>query len=118
MQVRRSEPYGYRVLQARSGVDALEVWGRHSSRIDLLLTDMVMPDDMSGPELAAKLRAEKPDLAVIFTSGFSPEMVGQVSGERKAARLVHKPYPPRVLANAVREILDDRGRNPGDAASP
>lgn len=112
------QPYGYRVLQARSGVDAMEVWGRHSSRIDILLTDMVMPDDMSGPELAAKLQAEKPGLAVIFTSGYSQEMMGQVFGPRKVARFVHKPYHPRVLAQAVREILDGKGQQPGDATSP
>jgi signal transduction histidine kinase len=99
-------PYGYRVLQAKSGADALEVWKRHSSRIDLLLTDVVMPDDMSGPELAAKLQAEKPGLPVIFTSGYSQEMMGQVCGSQNVARFVHKPFQPRVLAKAIREVLD------------
>lgn len=102
------QPYGYRVLQAKSGADALAVWQRHSSRINLLLTDMVMLDDMSGPELATRLQAEKPGLAVIFTSGYSEEMIGQVFGARIVARFVHKPYQPRVLAKAVREILDEK----------
>jgi two-component system, cell cycle sensor histidine kinase and response regulator CckA len=102
------KPYGYRVLQARSGVEALEVWQRHSSRIDLLVTVLVMPDDISGPELAAKLQCEKPGLSVIFTSGYSEEMMGQVFGSRKIVRFVHKPYQPRVLARAVREILDGK----------
>jgi two-component system cell cycle sensor histidine kinase/response regulator CckA len=100
------KPHGYRVLQAKSGVEALEVWARHSSRINLLLTDVVMPDDISGPELAVRLQAEKPGLPVIFTSGFSEEMMGQVFDPQKTMRFVHKPYPPRVLARIVREVLD------------
>jgi CheY-like chemotaxis protein len=98
--------YGYRVLQAHSGVDALEVWLRHSARIDLLLTDMVMPDDMSGPQLAARLRAEKPELPVVFASGYSQELANQVFAACPSAQFIHKPYQPRALAKIVREALD------------
>jgi two-component system cell cycle sensor histidine kinase/response regulator CckA len=100
------KPLGYRILQARSGLDALEVWKWHSSRIRLLLTDMVMPDDLTGPELADKLVAEKPGLAVIFTSGYSQETMGSVFAPAKARRFIHKPYSPRQLSTVVREVLD------------
>jgi two-component system, cell cycle sensor histidine kinase and response regulator CckA len=100
------KPYGYNVLQARSGVDALEVWSRYSGAIDLLLTDIVMPDGMTGPELATRLQAGKPDLPVVFTSGYGQKMMAQVLGSRNVARFVHKPCAPRTLAKAVREILD------------
>ncbi len=104
------QPYGYRVLRAGSGIDALEVWKWHSARIDLLLTDMVMPDDISGPELAARLLAEKPGLAVIFASGYRQEMKDEAFPEEKKARFIHKPYMPRQLARVVREALDERNQ--------
>jgi nitrogen-specific signal transduction histidine kinase len=100
------KPLGYRILQARSGIDALEVWKWHSSRISLLLTDMVMPDDMTGPELAEKLLAAKPGLAVVFTSGYTQETMGSVFAPAKATRFIHKPYSPRQLSSLVREALD------------
>jgi CheY-like chemotaxis protein len=103
------KPLGYRILQARSGLDALEVWKWHSARINLLLTDMVMPDDLNGPELAAKLLTDKPDLAVIFTSGYSQETMRSVFAPAKTKRFIHKPYSPRQLSTVVREALDAKG---------
>ncbi|HYD84237.1 MAG TPA: response regulator, partial [Opitutus sp.] len=103
-------PLGYRLLQARSGVDALELWKRHSAQIDLLLTDMVMPDQLTGPQLATALVAQKPSLAVVFTSGYSQESIGRVFPPEKGARFIHKPYSPRDLAKIVRETLDRRKR--------
>jgi two-component system cell cycle sensor histidine kinase/response regulator CckA len=104
-------PLGYRVLQARSGVEALEVWQWHSERISLLLTDVVMPELMTGPALAKILTARKPALAVIFTSGYSEEMMRQVCGPNPDIRFIHKPYSPRQLAAAVRETLDAKPAN-------
>lgn len=100
--------YGYRVLQASSGAEALETWKWHAQRIALLLTDMVMPDSMTGLELAGKLRAEKPALKVILASGYSSEMMGQFSPLPPGSRFLHKPYHLRTLAKTVRDILDDR----------
>ena len=59
---------GYKVLEAASGHEALSVWERHRDSIQLLLTDMVMPEGMTGKELAEKLTRAKPDLKVVFTS--------------------------------------------------
>ncbi|MFA6960991.1 MAG: response regulator [Opitutaceae bacterium] len=98
--------HGYRVLQACSGMDALEVWRRHASRITLLVTDLVMPDGLSGVELAVRLRREKPGLKVVLTSGYSN---GTTSGEFQPPAdmyFVQKPYKPQALAQAVRTTLD------------
>ena len=66
---------GYRVLSAANGHDAMDVWAEHRDEIDLLLTDVVMPESISGRQLAHKLIMDKPDLKVIFTSGYSAELV-------------------------------------------
>jgi two-component system cell cycle sensor histidine kinase/response regulator CckA len=100
------EPLGYRVLQARSGNEAIEVWKWHHKRISLLLTDMVLPDDLTGPELARQLSAAKPELRIIFTSGYSQETADQVFAAEKGARFINKPYSPRQLSSLVRKILD------------
>ena len=64
---------GYRVLSAANGRAALELWAEHREDIDLLLTDVVMPESISGRELAHTFLMEKPNLKVIFTSGYSAE---------------------------------------------
>ena len=98
--------HGYRVLQAGSSDDALEVWKWHQSRIALLVTDLVLPDGLGGAELAARLRQEKPALKAVLTSS---DANGTADAEfRPPAGMVfiHKPYQPRVLAQAVRDALD------------
>ncbi|MDB6095123.1 MAG: multi-sensor hybrid histidine kinase [Verrucomicrobia bacterium] len=99
---------GYRVLQAESGIDALEVWKWHGSRIQLLLTDMVMPDGLTGIELAAKLRVEKPQLKVIFTSAYSREMMGRISAPGEVVHFLQKPYRSERLSDLVRQVLDGK----------
>ena len=98
---------GYALLQAKSADSALEVWRWHSARIDLLLTDVVLPGELSGPQLGQKLRAQKPSLKVILTTGYSRETVEEKSGGAEALRLMNKPYTPRILLEAVREALAD-----------
>ena len=97
--------YHYRVLAASSGVEALRVWDEHNGRVDLLLTDMIMPGGMTGNDLAAKLRKQKPGLKVIYTSGYSSELMGKDSGANDTTFLA-KPYLPLQLAQAVRKCLD------------
>lgn len=99
--------YKYHVLEASTGHEALQVWENHKGRIDLLLTDMVMPEGMTGRELAERLRRQKPNLAVIYTSGYSSDVMGQENAARDI-RFLQKPYPPLELAQAVRECLDVR----------
>jgi two-component system cell cycle sensor histidine kinase/response regulator CckA len=97
---------GYRVLQAASGKEALEVWHWHAPKISLLLTDIVMPDDMTGLELAELLRQQKPELKVIYGSGYTEAAAGQVISHGHKVHLLPKPYQPRTLAKAVRDMLD------------
>ena len=92
---------GYRVLQAKSGVEAVQVWQLESNTIDLLLTDMVMPEGMSGKDLAARLRLQRPELKVICVSGYSVEDLNQ-----KDLVFLQKPYTRTSLAKTVRDTLD------------
>jgi CheY-like chemotaxis protein len=97
--------YEYRVIEAASGNEALRVWDENDGKVDLLLTDMVMPEGMTGHDLALQLRRRKPELKLIFTSGYSAEVMGIDFGQTDAAFL-SKPYLPSVLAQLVRQCLD------------
>lgn len=98
--------YGYKVLQAESGRKALELWPTCRDRVDLILTDLVMPDRVNGRQLAEKLWAERPELKVIFTSGYSAEVVGKDFVLQPGVHYLQKPYPPNVLATKIRDCLD------------
>ncbi len=100
------EHSGYTVLEAASGKAALEVWEQHPDPIDLLLTDMIMPDGVSGRELAAKLKATHPTLHILYTSGYSPDVVGANFALEEGVNFLAKPYSPRQLAETVRNCLD------------
>src|SRR5262249_3416056 len=98
--------YGYTVLQAESGEKALQVWREHKSNVDLLLTDLVMPDRLNGRELAEKLLVDQPRLKVMFTSGYSADVVGKDFVLQRGLHYLQKPYDPQKLALAVRDCLD------------
>jgi len=102
------EGRGYKILQAETGVKALAVWEEHKAEIDLLLTDLVMPDRLNGRELAEKLRAERPKLKVIFTSGYSADVVGKDFVSQRGLHYLQKPYDPQKLALTVRNCLDGK----------
>jgi CheY-like chemotaxis protein len=98
--------YGYKVRIASNGVEALKVWKDHNDKIDLLLTDVVMPEEISGVHLADRLKAEKHDLKVIYTSGYSMELLEQGFQARANVNFLPKPYHPLKLAETVRTCLD------------
>ncbi|MBN2506286.1 MAG: response regulator [Verrucomicrobia bacterium] len=98
--------YGYRVLEAAVGVDALAIWHQHHQDIALLLTDMVMPAGLNGQELAEKFKAQKNDLKIIYTSGYSVEIAGRGLSDLEGIRFLQKPYDAKTLARAVRCCLD------------
>jgi len=97
---------GYEVLEAGSGVEALEVWEQQGKKVDLLLTDLIMPDGLTGRELAKKLEQRESGLKVIYTSGYTPETTETVFVFREGVNFLQKPYHPQVLAKAVRDCLD------------
>jgi len=97
---------GYTVLTARSGRHALEIWEKAHRKIDLLVTDMVMPEGIMGGELAEQLLAHQPDLKVIYTSGYSPEMAGKDISFLEGNNFMPKPYSIGEMAQFVRQCLD------------
>ena len=99
---------GYRIYQARTGVEAVKVWDKHKEEIDLLLTDMVMPEGMSGRQLAERLQGEDQALKVIYTSGYSPGMAGKDIALLEGFNFLAKPYQPSRLAHVVRDCLDGK----------
>jgi PAS domain S-box-containing protein len=108
---------GYRVLSAANGRAALQVWAEHRNEIALLLTDVVMPESMSGRELAHTLIADKPDLKVIFTSGYSAELIGTDFEREKQHAFLSKPYLPDRLAQTVAAHLQSQPAMPSVATS-
>jgi PAS domain S-box-containing protein len=101
--------YGYKILQAGNGIEALNVWKQHKDEIAMLFTDLVMPDNMNGRELAEKLWIERPGLKVIFTSGYSTDIVGKDFRLEPELNYLQKPYQPQTLALVVRRCLDGTG---------
>jgi two-component system, cell cycle sensor histidine kinase and response regulator CckA len=99
------ERCNYEVIDAESGAAALAVWDRDKSQIDLLLTDMVMPDGVTGRQLAERLKADNPNLKVIFTTGYSADLVGKDITLREGVNFLQKPYPPQKLVDTVRAGL-------------
>jgi CheY-like chemotaxis protein len=97
--------HGYSVLLARHGIEALLTGAKHLGPIHLLLTDVVMPQ-MSGPEVAEKLCLARPEMKVLYMSGYPDHPVFAKGGVRTNAMLLQKPFAPQELAQKVREVLD------------
>lgn len=96
---------GYRVIPAASGLDALALWREHRDEIDLLLTDVMMPDGTRGDHLAADLTAMRPGLQVVFLSGYGPEFNRGLVLEQ-GVNFLHKPFRLADLLRTVRAALD------------
>ncbi len=103
---------GYRVLTAENGPAALEVWAMHQAEIALLFTDMVMPDGISGQQLARQLLEEKPSLKVVYTSGYNAEMAGKELKLTDGVNYLAKPYELDRLFRTVRAALDGSQSRP------
>ncbi|MDX1673783.1 MAG: PAS domain S-box protein [Longimicrobiales bacterium] len=101
------EKNGYRILEAEDPATALALVERHSGPIDLLFTDVVMPG-MSGGELAERLRASRPDLPTLFTSGYTEDEVVRRGVSAGEAAFMEKPFTPDELLRQIRKVLDGR----------
>jgi len=102
------ERHGYHTFAAVSGVQALELWRNHRDGIDILVTDMVMPEGMTGRELADRLRADKPGLKIIYCSGYAKDLPGKDSPLRDNENFLEKPFEPVKLLQRVRACADAR----------
>jgi CheY-like chemotaxis protein len=97
---------GYKVLEAPDGASAISLLGSEA-RVDLLFTDVVMPGGMTGQQLAQKARRQRPQLKVLFTSGYTPESVVHQGKLDAGIHLLSKPYRRDGLARKIREVLDN-----------
>jgi CheY-like chemotaxis protein len=95
-------------------VAALEVWAARRGEIALVLTDMVMPGGMGGRELGERMLADRPDLPIVYSSGYTDDVLGDLSTLRANARMLDKPYEPAALLRTVRACLEQaRARRAG-----
>jgi CheY-like chemotaxis protein len=97
---------GYKVLEAEDGPSACRIWSQQKESINLLLTDMVMPGGMTGQDLAHALRADRPGMKVIFTTGYSSDFAGKAIELGENEHFLQKPFAADVLAGVVRKALD------------
>jgi CheY-like chemotaxis protein len=98
------ERLGYTVLDAADGQLALEVAARHHGPIDLVVTDIVMPA-LGGRELAERLRRVRPDIRILYTSGYTDDAVVRTGVLDAEFVFMQKPFTPEILASKVREAL-------------
>ena len=104
------ESKGYRIREATNGREALEVWQSHAGEIALLLTDIIMPGEMTGRDLAEQLWGQRPALKVIFMSGYSADVLvkGTDYIRRTKSRFLQKPSSSQVILETVRRTLDEK----------
>ncbi len=98
--------YGYQVVLAGDGAEALACWREHRARIALLFTDVIMPGSLTGRDLAEQLRADRPDLKVVFCSGYDADVLDAAALQAKGTRFITKPFDVARLVEVVRDLLD------------
>ena len=100
--------FGYQVIEAGSGAEALLLWPDHAANVDLLLTDVVMPERVSGGQLADQLLATKPTLRVIYMSGYPGEVFGRGLDLRDGTNFLPKPYTATKLLAIVGQAFSTK----------
>lgn len=98
--------HGYSVFEAADGPEAIAMWSQKSDEVDLLVTDIVMPNGLNGNVLAGQLKADKASLKVLFSTGYSSEFGTEAAPLDEQFGFLEKPYTPTVLVRAVRDCLD------------
>ncbi len=115
--VRRTlEQQGYRLVVAASGMEALEMAQNHAGPIQLVITDVVMPQ-MGGHQLAERLKVLRPEIQVLYVSGYTESTVVRTGNLAKSDTFLQKPFTPLALVRRVRGLLDKKQGTPGKAES-
>src|SRR5690606_31900088 len=96
---------GYTVLEATNGAEAIQIAESFDGTIDLLLTDIVMPD-LGGHEIVGRLRPTRPEMLVLLMSGYTPQEILRRGTLEFNASFIAKPFTPDDLVRKVREVLD------------
>jgi two-component system cell cycle sensor histidine kinase/response regulator CckA len=104
------EKYGYKVLTAADPHDALAIASSTSEKINLLITDVVMPK-MNGPELAQRIKAMLPDIVTLLMSGYTDRAIRLQEELSNGTPFIQKPFTPRALALKIREMLGDQAES-------
>ena len=105
---------GYQILAASGGAEAITLFEQHLGSIDLLMTDVIMPQ-MSGRELAQRLKLLQPSLKVLYTSGYTDDMLAHHGVLESTVFLLQKPFSPDELAKKLRQVLDAPASRGADA---
>jgi CheY-like chemotaxis protein len=101
---------GYTVLEATRGEEALRYCKTHEGPIDMAVVDVVMPE-MSGPDLVREIAPLRPDIRLLYISGYTDEAIVHHGIPESGAAFLQKPFLPDALARKVREVLDSRGNS-------
>jgi DNA-binding NtrC family response regulator len=96
------------VLEAESGPAALKIWSDQRDHIQLVLTDIIMPENLNGIELGRRLLAEKPSLKVIYTSGYTGNHEGRHTALIEGVNFIRKPFKPEAITKIIRKNLDGK----------
>jgi hypothetical protein len=104
------ESHGYKVYEAATAREALDLWRSRATEIALVLTDMVMPEGVTGRDLAEQLRAQSPALKIIFMSGYSADVIGKDTEffRKTKSYFLQKPVSTRALLETLRRSLDGK----------
>lgn len=100
------ERSGFRVIPAVDGEEAIALWQTRETEIDLVLTDVIMPGSVDGPQLVQRLRAEQPGLEAIFVSGHTANSIGKETGLCGNTHFIQKPYRMKNLVDLIYGCLD------------
>src|SRR5450432_836773 len=100
------ETHGYQVMEASNGPEAVKIWEKDQNRIDLVVTDLVMPEGLTGRQLVRRLQNDRPNLKVIFSSGHSCDLFGEDSFLDAETNFLQKPYRLDALVQMIRHCLD------------
>ncbi len=99
------EEYGYRVIDAVDGADAIEKFSKHRDRVDLLILDVIMPK-INGKEAYEEIKKDAPGIKTLFLSGYTKDIIHRRGILEKSINLISKPVSPAIFLRKVREILD------------